>query len=101
MDTRPALSPRQREALEIIRAYVAEHGYPPSLREIAARMGIRSPNGVLDHVRALAKKGYIERGEGKQSRGLRVVGATEDAEHRARLWESRARAAGWTETGAS
>lgn len=72
VDTRPPLSPRQRDTFEFIERYIAEHGYPPCIREIAAAMGIRSTNGAADHVRALEKKGYIERAGGR-SRAIRVV----------------------------
>ena len=45
-------------------------GYPPTLREIGAHMGIRSTNGVNDHLRALERKGYLTR-EDMKSRALR------------------------------
>lgn len=55
------LTDRQREALLFIKTYKDTHGYAPTLREIGARMGIRSTNGVNDHLRALERKGVISR----------------------------------------
>src|SRR6476661_5262363 len=56
--------------LDFIRSSIADRGYPPTLREIGARMGIRSTNGVNDHLRALERKGYLTR-EDMKSRALR------------------------------
>jgi repressor LexA len=66
------LTDRQREVLELIRASINERGYPPTIREIAAKLGLRSTNGVSDHLRALEKKGYVTHDEIK-SRGLRLT----------------------------
>jgi len=60
--------------LDFIRQSIADRGYPPTLREIGARMGIRSTNGVNDHLRALERKGYLTR-EDMKSRALRPTGA--------------------------
>jgi repressor LexA len=59
--------------LDFIRQSIADRGYPPTLREIGARMGIRSTNGVNDHLRALERKGYLTR-EDMKSRALRPTG---------------------------
>lgn len=56
--------------LDFIRQSISDRGYPPTLREIGARMGIRSTNGVNDHLRALERKGYLTR-EDMKSRALR------------------------------
>jgi repressor LexA len=56
--------------LDFIRQSIADRGYPPTLREIGAKMGIRSTNGVNDHLRALERKGYLTR-EDMKSRALR------------------------------
>jgi repressor LexA len=64
------LTSRQQMVLEFIRQSIADRGYPPTLREIGARMGIRSTNGVNDHLRALERKGYLTR-EDMKSRALR------------------------------
>ena len=51
------LTKRQQQTLEFIRKSIEERGYPPTLREIGESMGIRSTNGVNDHLRALERKG--------------------------------------------
>jgi repressor LexA len=69
---RPVLTDRQRQALDYITECLNARGYPPTLREIGEHMGIRSTNGVNDHLKALERKGYLVREELK-SRALRPV----------------------------
>ena len=69
---RPALTQRQAQALDYISYCLTERGYPPTLREIGEHMGIKSTNGVNDHLKALERKGYLVREELK-SRALRPV----------------------------
>lgn len=69
---RPVLTERQRQALEYITDCLNARGYPPTLREIGEHMGIRSTNGVNDHLKALERKGYLIREELK-SRALRPI----------------------------
>src|SRR6185295_3015900 len=66
------LTKRQAQTLDFIRQSIEERGYPPTLREIGESMGIRSTNGVNDHLRALERKGYLRR-EDMKSRALRLV----------------------------
>src|SRR3954470_24874469 len=73
-DSRGVLTDRQREILDFITQSIRERGYPPTLREIGLHFGIRSTNGVNDHLRALEKKGHLMR-EDLKSRALRPVGA--------------------------
>ena len=54
-----ALTARQREAYDFITAHMEL--YSPSVREIARAMSIKSPNGVMAHLKALEKKGWIRR----------------------------------------
>ena len=54
---RTGLTPRQKEVLEYIDENLREKGYPPSVREIAAAMGLTSPATVHNHL----DKGYIKR----------------------------------------
>jgi len=63
--------------LDFIRQSISDRGYPPTLREIGARMGIRSTNGVNDHLRALERKGYLTR-EDMKSRALRPTTSHRD-----------------------
>lgn len=58
------LTRRQSEVLAAIRRYIDEHGYGPSNRDLGRILGIRSTNGVADHLTALARKGAITRPSG-------------------------------------
>ncbi len=78
---RPMLTDRQRQALDYISECLDLRGYPPTLREIGEHMGIRSTNGVNDHLKALERKGYLIREELK-SRALRPVDYGNDKEKR-------------------
>src|SRR5215204_5620100 len=66
------LTKRQEQTLDFIRHSIEDRGYPPTLREIGEHMGIRSTNGVNDHLRALERKGYLTR-EDMKSRALKLV----------------------------
>ena len=74
------LTQRQQMVLDYIRESIVDRGYPPTLREIGARMGIRSTNGVNDHLRALERKGYLTR-EDMKSRALRPVAQADAPSH--------------------
>lgn len=73
-----SLTPRQRQILDFISASITERGYPPTLREIGEHFGIRSTNGVNDHLKALEKKGHLRR-EDLKSRAMRPVHMAEKA----------------------
>jgi SOS-response transcriptional repressor LexA len=76
-DSREALSPRQRVVLEFIGRFAASNGYPPTVREIREAIGVKSTNGVCDHLAALERKGYIRR-DPLKSRGLVLCYAIDD-----------------------
>ncbi|HKT00111.1 MAG TPA: transcriptional repressor LexA [Rugosimonospora sp.] len=57
----PDLTARQRRILEFIRGWVAQHGYPPSVREIGEAVGLVSPSSVAYQLKELEKKGYLRR----------------------------------------
>lgn len=63
------LTERQLAVLEFIAQHIQQQQFPPTIREIGLAMGIRSTNGVNDHLKALERKGYLARGEMK-SRSL-------------------------------
>src|ERR1051325_8184193 len=71
-DGQEPLTHRQKLVLDFISRSIEKRGYPPTLREIGEHMGIRSTNGVNDHLKALEKKGYLER-EDLKSRALRPI----------------------------
>ena len=69
-----ALTRRQTEVLNYIRSYIEEHGYPPTMREIAAHFDI-SVKAIFDHVKALEKKQKI-RCDFNRSRAIELVHPT-------------------------
>ena len=66
------ISDKQQRILEYIKEYSLEHGYPPSVREIGAEMGLRSPSTVHAHLKKLQEAGWLEPSEHK-SRALTPV----------------------------
>ena len=66
------LTRRQREILEYLIGEVRDKGYAPSVREIGAALGLRSPSTVHQHLTALERKGCIKR-HGERMRALEVV----------------------------
>ncbi len=59
------LTPKQQKIYDYILDFTAEYGYPPSVREIAAAVGLKSPSTVHFHLKALEEAGAIVRGSGK------------------------------------
>ena len=72
----PNLSVRQTRILEMIRQFSAEFGYPPSIREIGAAVGISSTSVVSYNLQVLERKGFLSR-ESFISRGLRLAASEE------------------------
>lgn len=70
------LTGRQREVLDFIRDKIGGRGYGPTVREIGEEFEINSPNGVMCHLKALEKKGFITR-EPNMSRAIQL---TEEAQ---------------------
>ncbi len=66
------LTKRQKDVYELIRGKIQGRGYGPTVREIGDHFGIRSPNGVMCHLKALEKKGLITR-EPNMSRAIQLV----------------------------
>jgi repressor LexA len=66
------LSPRQQAILAYIRRYIAENGYPPSMREIGQAAEVSSTSVVSYNLNILQQKGYIQR-DREISRGVRLV----------------------------
>ena len=71
------LTDRQQEVYDYIVQQMEETGYPPTIREIGRALHIKSTNGVSEHLKALVRKGYLER-DADKSRALRPV-VTKDA----------------------
>ena len=76
MDRLP-LTPRQSAILSWVSQFQQAQGFPPTIREIGAAFGIKSPNGVATQLRALARKGWIE-GHKRRARTIRPLHASLD-----------------------
>ena len=81
MTDQPPLTAKQQKILDFITGTIQTQGYPPAIRDICTAFDIRSPNGVMCHLRALQKKGYIHRAEKRgekraQARGITIPGVT-------------------------
>lgn len=59
------ITKRQQQIYDFIRAYQLEKGYPPSVREMAAAVGLSSPSTVHAHLNALEDHGLIKRDKTK------------------------------------
>ena len=75
------LTPRQEEVYRVMVAYFQENQRMPSLREMGVLLGIDSLNGVMCHLVAMQRKGYLtgvrkadEGGKGAKARGIRFSG---------------------------
>jgi len=67
-----SLTSRQKEIYTFIRSKIQGRGYGPTVREIGTEFGIKSPNGVMCHLKALQKKGLIHR-EANMSRAIQLL----------------------------
>lgn len=65
------LTARQHEILAFVSLFMNANGFPPSIREIGANFSI-APSSVLDHLKALERKGFIKRLPSK-SRCLEIL----------------------------
>ena len=72
--TRKPLTARQRQILVFVGDHTTRRGYPPTLREIGARFGIESTNGVNAHLSAIERRGFITRDDMK-SRSTKITSA--------------------------
>ena len=73
------LTKRQQQIYDLIKAKIQDTGMPPTRAEIAKYFGFKSANAAEEHLKALAKKGYIEMLAGT-SRGIRLVEEMLEAE---------------------
>ena len=63
------LSKRQQQIITMIREWIDRHGYPPTIREIGAAVGLDSPSSVAHQLKVLEERGHIRRG----ARGSRAI----------------------------
>jgi len=68
------LTPKQQQIYDYILAFADEHGYPPSVREIAEAVGLKSPATVHFHLKGLREAGVISQAEGK-TRAITITDA--------------------------
>lgn len=68
------LSKKQIDIMNFIKAQVAKHGYPPSVREICAAVNLKSTSTVHSHLSKLEEKGYIKKDPSKP----RAIGVMPD-----------------------
>jgi repressor LexA len=76
----PKLTARQSQILDLITNAIEDSGLPPTRAEIANQLGFASANAAEEHLRALAKKGYIELTPGT-SRGIRIPQRFNQSQH--------------------
>jgi repressor LexA len=76
------LTTKQEKIYNFIRKHIEMKGFPPAIRDICEAFRISSPNGVMCHLKALQKKGYIHRVEKRvnkqraQARGITIPGVS-------------------------
>lgn len=71
-DEKPKLTKRQQEIYDFVKDRIRSRGYGPTVREIGNEFDIKSPNGVMCHLKALEKKGFISREE-NMSRAIQLA----------------------------
>ena len=78
--TTTSLTQRQQDVYDLIRGLIVSRGYGPTVREIGENFGIKSPNGVMCHLRALERKGLIRRSPNK-SRAIELTHSADRSAH--------------------
>lgn len=68
----PRTSNKQEEILQFITAFIADHGYGPSIRDICQAVGLQSTSSVHYHLTALRRQGKIDK-EPSKSRTLSIL----------------------------
>ena len=72
MKSMAVLTERQQQIYDFLKEKILKRGYGPTVREIGSEFGIRSPNGVMCHLKALEKKGLISR-KAHMSRAIELL----------------------------
>ncbi|MBO0962455.1 transcriptional regulator [Neobacillus sp. MM2021_6] len=58
------ITQKQLKILAVLKTYIAQHGYPPSYRELAVLMNLVSSSTIKQHLDSLRKKGLVDWEEG-------------------------------------
>ncbi len=66
------LTKKQNEILDFMKHYIAEHGFPPTIREIGSALGVNSPATIHAHLNNLEKKGAIKK-SGYKNRAIELL----------------------------
>ncbi len=66
------LTKRQEEILTYLKKYMVSHGYPPTIREIGADLGVSSPATIHAHLANLESKGFIKK-EDTKNRAIELL----------------------------
>lgn len=66
------LTKKQNEILDFMKHYIAEHGFPPTIREIGSALGVNSPATIHAHLNNLEKKGAIKK-NGYKNRAIELL----------------------------
>jgi len=66
------LTKRQSDILQALKKFIANHGYPPTVREIGSMLNLNSPATTHFHLNKLEEKGYIKKNESK-NRALELL----------------------------
>lgn len=64
-DDREALKPREQKILDYMKEEISSNGYPPTVREICAAIGIKSTSTAHKDIASLVKKGYLKKQDSK------------------------------------
>ncbi len=76
------LGGKQKKVYQYIKSYTEEHGYPPSVREICAAVGLKSTSTVHGHISRLKKKGLLKRDPAKP-RAIEILDEDNEARQKA------------------
>lgn len=71
--TQNPITERQLQVLRYLGGHQLRTGMIPTIREIGNEIGVRSTNGVMDHLRALERKGQLALQAGGRSRAIQIT----------------------------
>ena len=75
------ISKKEQLIFDFIKNFIDENGTPPSVREIAKAVELKSPSTVQYHLDALVDAGYLERGGANMKRTLRIAQRASNTYH--------------------